>query len=660
MSFNSSFLQASGMSAGDLQRLQRSLDSSAGPLEIWRDISSWLDPLLPLEAHQLLHRHVFASWPGTAGPAPLWLPDRRNPTRLREWMDELGFADVAAFHAWTARQRSSFWLQGVSRLGIRFVQQPRAGLSCGPDATEVGYLPGAVFNIAESCFQGAPERTAIRWADEQNPRPRDLTQGELKVEMLRVAAGLQRFGLRKGDRVALAMPMNPDSIAIYLAIVWLGGVVVSIAESFSAAEMAIRLQISQPRLAFIQVRVHRAGRVYDLYQRMLEAGVGPSIVCAAAGTDLREGDCHFSHFLGEALDLPATPCDPHHELNILFSSGTTGQPKAIPWNHATPVKCAMDAAFHLDVRSGDLLAWPTSLGWMMGPWLLFASAINRAGMALFDGAPHGTAFLDFVAEARVTQLGLVPSLLRHWRSSPAWQRFHWPHLRSFASTGECSQGDDAFALMARTGYRPLIEYCGGTEIGGAYITGTLEQNAAPACFTTPAFGLDLHIFDENGRPAKEGEVFIEPPSLGLSTRLLNGDHDQVYFEDTPRGPAGERYRRHGDELERLGPYFRALGRCDDAMNLGGIKVAAVEIERALVSVHALVEAAAVASTPPGGGPSRLVLHLVTPRRDLPQLQEECQRAIATRLNPLFRVQEIRLVEALPRTSTGKILRRQLR
>jgi acetyl-CoA synthetase len=660
MSLNESYLQALGMSASACQRLQKSLYSCAGPLEIWRDISSWLDPLLPLEAHQLVHRHVFSSWPSAAGPPPLWLPEPRNPSRLRQWMDELGVDDVASFHSWTASNRSSFWLQVVSRLGIRFSRQPQAGLAVSADAAQTSYLPGALLNIAESCFQGPPERTAIRWADEQNPHPRDLTQADLKLEMLAVVAGLQRLGLRMGDRVALAMPMNPSSIAIYLAIAWLGGVVVSIAESFSAAEMAIRLQISQPRLAFIQARFQRGGRVYDLYKRMLEAGVGPSIVCAAAGTDLREGDCHFSHFLGEPLDLPATPCDPHQELNILFSSGTTGQPKAIPWNHATPIKCAMDAAYHLDVRPGDMLAWPTSLGWMMGPWLLFASAINRAGMALFDGPAQGAAFLDFIAEARVTQLGLVPSLLRHWRSSPAWQTLHWPHLRSLASTGECSQGDDASALMARTGYRPLIEYCGGTEIGGAYITGTLEQNAAPACFTTPAFGLDLHILDENGRPAKEGEVFIEPPSLGLSTRLLNGDHDQVYFEDTPRGPAGERYRRHGDELERLGPYFRALGRCDDAMNLGGIKVAAVEIERALVSVHALVEAAAVASTPPGGGPSRLVLHLVTPRRDLPQLQEECQRAIATRLNPLFRVQEIRLVEALPRTSTGKILRRQLR
>jgi acetyl-CoA synthetase len=219
-------------------------------------------------------------------------------------------------------------------------------------------------------------------------------------------------------------------------------------------------------------------------------------------------------------------------------------------------------------------------------------------------------------------------------------------------------------LMSRAGYKPVIEYCGGTEIGGAYITGTVVQPAAPSTFSTPALGSDLIILDDQGRPADRGEAFLIPPSLGLSLTMLNRDHHAEYYANTPQGPGGKLLRRHGDELQRLANgYFRAQGRADDCMNLGGIKVSSLQIEEVVGGVEGVRETAAVAVSPPHGGPSMLVVYAVIAGEtelNAADLRAAMQQAIRAELNPLFQIHEVVITEALPRTASNKVLRRALR
>jgi len=160
-------------------------------------------------------------------------------------------------------------------------------------------------------------------------------------------------------------------------------------------------------------------------------------------------------------------------------------------------------------------------------------------------------------------------------------------------------------------------------------------------------------------------MFVVPPSIGLSQSLLNGDHHQVYFSGCPAGPSGELLRRHGDRIQRLHRgYFRAGGRADDTMNLGGIKVSSLELERIAETHPAVGECAAVGVQPSGEGAEQLVLHLV-PAADgsLPEagdLKAELQRLIRERLNPLFRIHDLVLLPELPRTASNKLMRRVLR
>ena len=159
-----------------------------------------------------------------------------------------------------------------------------------------------------------------------------------------------------------------------------------------------------------------------------------------------------------------------------------------------------------------------------------------------------------------------------------------------------------------------------------------------------------------------GELFLIPPSIGLSQTLLNRDHEEIYYTGCPSGPGGAVLRRHGDEIARLHKgYFKAQGRADDTMNLGGIKVSSVELERVIDSHNAVFEAAAVGMQAGGEGPERLVVFAVLqPDTDAKELRSELQARIAAELNPLFRIDELVVVDGLPRTASNKVLRRQLR
>jgi acetyl-CoA synthetase len=326
----------------------------------------------------------------------------------------------------------------------------------------------------------------------------------------------------------------------------------------------------------------------------------------------------------------------------------------------------MDGRFHQDIHPGDVVAWPTNIGWMMGPWLIYAALLNRACIGLYEGLPSGRGFAEFVRRSGVTMLGVVPSLVRAWRESGACEDIDWSRIRTFSSTGEPSNRHDSLWLMSRTGYRaPVIEYCGGTEIGGGYLTGSVVQPASPATFSTPALGLDLVVVDESDRPVaenEEGEVFLIPPSIGLSQTLLNRDHDEVYYHGCPAGPGGEILRRHGDQVARLpGGSYRAQGRADDTMNLGGIKVSSLELERVVERHPRIFEAAAVAVQTGGEGAESLVVFAVTsvdtPREEL---RGEIGRMLANELNPLFKIHDLVVVESLPRTASNKLMRRELR
>ncbi|GJP65075.1 hypothetical protein CLOP_g21984 [Closterium sp. NIES-67] len=816
----------------------------------WQHVArALLWPGVPFPVHELLYASAFAAWDERShGPPPVWAPSLQEAreTNLGRLLDSIQgrkllrkgphdslalLGDFLQLQRLSYDQPELYWPIVLRHLGINFHKPPQKIFTLPDDPEERFRLPGgrwlvgAELNIAESCLGGVGSlgrghgeaeeaggrmagvareaevsvgggrrgrgRVAVVWRDEweEDGPVHGMALGELREHAVAVACSLKARGIQPGDPIALALPMTVHAVAGYLGVVLAGAAVVSIADSFSAKEIAARLRIAGAKAIVTQDFIPRGGKLLPLYSRVVEAGAPPAIVLQAnervPRVTLREGDVWWSSFLaqgkreGESNSHSFTPVSMPVDatINVLFSSGTTGIPKAIPWSSLSAIKAAADAWAHHDLRGrgdshwtqqeedsrgqnesrgahmegrrgeeqqegsgaqqgGDTVCWPTSLGWMMGPWLLFAALLNGATLALYNGSPLTHGFARFVQDARVTVLGLVPSVVRAWKASGCTDGCDWSNIRLFSSSGEASLPADYLWLMSHACYRaPIVEYCGGTEIGGAFITGTMLQPQALSCFSTAAMGCRAVLLGAEGdggagaeggqgkgsgggvkvidpweargagrggvrSPAGgadgggesessgwlTGECALMPHMLGASWKLLNADHHKVYFEGMPEFQ-GQRLRRHGDALEWMaGGYWRAHGRTDDTMNLGGVKVGSVELERVCNTAHpAVSETAAIGVAPCGGGPEELVVVAVLrggggggrgvgERRErsevedggvewLPSegyLRKVFSSALQSQLNPLFKVSAVWLVPSLPRNASNKVMRRVLR
>lgn len=594
-----------------------------------------------------------------------WYPtdDVLKSSNIYQMMLANDFESYKEFWKWSATEKESFWEQTIKNLQIQFYQPYTSLLDVSKGVERASWLKGSKLNIVDSCFQNSDESIALIFQTEGGSLEK-VSQLALEKYVNQIANSFTEQGLTPGDRIAIDMPMTLEAVAIYLAGIKAGHPVVTIADSFSSNEIAIRLKITKPKLVFTQDFLKRAGKVLPLYEKVIKADAPRTVVIQEGQekSSLRPNDLYFKEFLSVNDQFESVIQEPDEMITVLFSSGTTGEPKAIPWTHSTPIKCASDGYYHHNIQKDDVVCWPTNLGWMMGPWLIFASLINKATVALYYGAPMGIEFGSFVQDAEVNMLGVVPSIVRHWKNTGTMEAFDWSKINCFSSTGEASNPEEMKYLMQLGNNKPIIEYCGGTEIGGGYVTSTIVQPNIASTFSTQALGGEFILLDENNKASNKGEMFLIPPIIGLSNSLLNRDHFKVYYEGIPTY-MGKVLRKHGDELVKLeNGYYKAQGRADDAMNLGGIKVSSIQIEEVINKLDFVKESAAIAVSPSDGGPSQLVLYIVGRASGFSEEEKlkGAKNIIRERLNPLFKVEKLVEIDQLPRTASGKVMRRTLR
>ncbi|CAJ1938533.1 unnamed protein product [Sphenostylis stenocarpa] len=579
---------------------------------------------------------------------------------------------------------SLYWSLVLKELSVTFVEPPKCILDTSDPSRHGGtWLPGSVLNIADCCVQPSShpykpdDSLAIVWRDEgfDDSEVNRITLKQLRQQVMLVANAIDtRFS--KGDAIAIDMQMTVNAVIIYLAIVLAGCVVVSIADSFAPKEIATRLRVSKAKGIFTQDFISRGGRKFPLYSRVIEAAACKAIVLPVIGDDL-----------GVQL--------------------REWEPKAIPWTQLSPIRSAADGWAFVDIQPEDVYCWPTNLGWVMGPTLIYSCFLSGATLALYHGSPLGHGFGKFVQnmnpplllhtlivammlysaskefdtlpkdhhstaifqDAGVTILGTVPSLVKTWKNTHCMEGLDWTKIKTFCSTGETSNVDDDLWLSSRSCYKPIIECCGGTELASSYIMGCPLQPQAFGAFSTASMTTGLVILDENGVPYPEdvacvGEVGLFPIYMGATDRLLNADNDEVYFKGMPMYK-GKVLRRHGDIIKRTaGGHFIVQGRADDTMNLGGIKTSSVEIERVCDRAdECILETAAVSVAPAHGGPEQLVIFVVLKKgynSNAETLKRKFAKAIQSNLNPLFKVSLVKIVPDFPRTASNKLLRRVLR
>ncbi|PRQ35725.1 putative acetate--CoA ligase [Rosa chinensis] len=679
--------------------------TSFDPGEVWRQIvaQKLLKPSHLHELHQLVYYSVYANWDvSNRGPPLYWFPSlyESRHTNLGRVMEMHGsqllgtsykdpITSFSLFQKFSVENPEAYWSIILKELSISFREAPKCILDRTEKSKHGGvWLQDSVLNIAECCLlpirqpRREDDSVAVIWRDEgcDDSAVNCMTLKELREQVMLVANALdQDATFSKGDAIAIDMPMTVSAVVIYLAIILAGYVVVSIADSFAVNEIATRVRVSKAKGIFTQDFIIRGGRKFPLYSRVVDAAPCKAIVLPAIGNSvgiqLREQDISWNDFLSSVNHLPrknnyAPVYQPIDSMtNILFSSGTTGDPKAIPWTQLSPIRCAADSWAHADTQVGDVFCWPTNLGWVMGPILLYSCFLSGATLALYHGSPLGRGFGKFVQDAGVTVLGTVPSLVKAWKSTECMKGLDWTKIKSFASTGEASNVDDDLWLSSRAYYKPIFECCGGTELASSYIMASPLQPQAFGAFSTKSMTTGFVILDESGVPYPDdeacvGEVGLFPLYMGATDRLLNADHEKVYFKGMPIYN-GMQLRRHGDIIKRtVGGYYIVQGRADDTMNLGGIKTSSIEIERVCDrSDESILETAAVSVAPVNGGPEQLVIFAVLKKgfeTKADELKTKFSRAIHSNLNPLFKVSLVKIVAEFPRTASNKLVRRVLR
>jgi len=595
----------------------------------------------------------------------IWMPGEKHLTEsnIAKAMAELSFDNYQQLFTWAAGNRDQFWKYTINKLDIRFQNKPHDILANKQNPENPQWCNGATLNCVDSCFQASKDHTAIILASENDDKSIKLSYGELENKVNKFASGLIKQGYKPKDRILLYLPFCEEAIVAFLGTIKAGISNVLVADSFTSDELKKRADISEAKAIITIDEYLYNDKKIQPYKKVQKIGdITTILIKTNKDTKIAEKDILYKEIIEQGKEHFETYyTDPENITSILFSSGTTGTPKAIPWTQLTPIKCASDGYFHQDITKNDRVTWTTGMGWMMAPWLIYASLINKATLCIFNGAATGERFGKFVENEQINILGTIPSVVRAWKKADFHRKFQW-QIKTFSSTGEPSNAEEYFYLMGLGKFKaPIIEYCGGTEIGGAYLTGTVVQPASPAHFTTPALGLNCIIQPDSANK----EVFIVPPSIGLSENLLNKNHHDEYYKDCPKGPAGEILRKHGDAIEQIieegTVYYKSAGRTDDAMNLGGIKVSAVEIEEIITSHPEINESAAVAVAPNEGGPEELYLFVVGKEEtENDQLKKELQDLISEKLNPLYRIKQVISIKELPKTSSNKVMRKELR
>lgn len=560
------------------------------------------------------------------------------------------------------------------------------------------WFNGGRLNVSANCLDrhlgtATANKAALVWEGEpaapgRAGEERTLTYKQLHHEVCLFGNVLKRHGITKGDRVLIYLPMVPEAAIAMLACARIGAVHSVVFGGFSAQSVADRIQDSQAKLVITADGGFRRGAVVPLKQNVDEAltlkdhdgkllgkTIEKVIVLRRAGNEIQfqDGRDLWWHVELTKVDArcPAEPLDSEAPLFILYTSGSTGKPKGIL--HTTAgyllyVKLTTRLIF--DLREEDLYWCTADVGWVTGhSYVVYGPLANGATSFMYEGAPNfpePDRFWKIVEKYGVTVLYTAPTAIRAFMKwGVEWPKKHdLTSLRLLGTVGEPINPEAWMWYYEVIGGKrcPIVDTWWQTETGGILITPLPGATPTkPGSATLPFFGIVPEVVDDNGKAVPRnsgGKLVLRRPWPGM-LRGLWGDpqrYKSVYWGEVP----GSYFTGDGSRQDKDG-YFWIVGRIDDVLNVAGHRIGTAEVESALVSHPKVAEAAVVGR--PDALKGQALVAFVTLKGDVQPahaLQEELRQHVAKEIGPVAKPDDIRFADALPKTRSGKIMRRLLK
>jgi acetyl-CoA synthetase len=584
-----------------------------------------------------------------------WKPSREWIERTNVWrfMKRLGIGAREEFLRFSVDNPEAFWDELIREMNIAWFEPYRRvmDISRGPEWGQ--WFIGGRLNIAYNCLDrwANTGRVACIWEDESGAS-RSITFSELLDEANRVANGLVSLGLQPGDRVAMCMPMLPEILSILYGCFKAGLTVVPIFAGFGAGAIATRIEDSGAAVVFTAESLTRRGKRLLLAEKM-PATVKRIDVGGAAWREL---------LAGQPDSFQTLALDSDHRAFILYTSGTTGKPKGVVHTHAGCVaQMGKEIWLAFDHQPDDCFFWLSDIGWMMGPWTIIGNHLFGGTIFMYDGAPDYPSpnrLWEMIGRHRITTFGVSPTAIRMLVKGTDLLP-PMPSLRILGSTGEPWDEKSWWTYFNMVGGRrcPVINISGGTEIVGSFLFPLPIQELKPCTLGAPAPGMATEVVDENGKPVRGrmGYLVCSKPVPSM-TRGIWKDPQRYLDTYWSRFP-GMWY--HGDwaSVDEDGHWF-LHGRADESMNVAGRKVGPAEVEEAIMR-HPGVAEAAVIGVPDEWKGEAIVGYVVASAGA--SLDAAAVRAtVVDELGPTLRPRDIVIVDELPKTQSGKIVRRLLR
>jgi acetyl-CoA synthetase len=597
-----------------------------------------------------------------------WRPDEetRRRARLAEFIQFCGLSSFEEMYQRSIGDIAWFTDRLLHFLRIPFDRPYDSVVDLSRGIEWPRWCVGGMLNISRCLDRHAAERPRqpALICESESGEARTLTFAELLDAVKRCAGGLRSLGIGKGDAVGIHLPMIPETAIALLALGRIGAVAVPLFSGYGPQAIETRLNDVRAKALFASEGFFRRGKRVPALDASREAAARAPRVKHVIRVP---GDWDELLSRRDAAGEPENTAaeDP---LLILYTSGTTGQPKGILHTHCGfPVKAAQDMAFGTDVGPSDRILWVTDIGWMMGPWLIYGAMILGATAVFFDGAPDypvAGRLWSVLSRHRVSVLGIAPTLVRAQMAADAVpaKEDDLSALRILASTGEPWNPDPWWWLFDKIGGGriPLINYSGGTECAGGIVMSNPLLPIKPCAFAAPCPGIAADVFDESGTSVRGtvGELVIRKPWIGMARGFWNAP--ERYLETYWRRWPGVWV--HGDwaRVDRDGQWL-ILGRSDDTLKVSGKRVGPAEVESVLVSHAAVAEAAVVGIPDDLHGSAMIAFCVLRPGNTAgQQLAGDLADLVARELGKPLRPSRVHFLGALPRTRNAKVMRRIIR